>query len=340
MLNNCIEPQMLYLNRDDILKLGNNSSKIYVDAIRKALVLHSEKNFSQPLKPYLKTYQKDEHIADRIIAMPAYLGEPAVSGIKWIGSKYNNPIKRNMERASALIILNNPETNFPVAILEGSVISSMRTAAVTVVASQHLAKKNFGELSIIGCGLIAKKHLQSMLENFNNIKNVYLYDLSVDKANELADVFKQNYTNVHFEVCTNLKNVVEEAEVLVTCTVTDKPYIQAEWLKKGVFVSNISIMDLEKDTFLKADKVVVDDWDQANREKKIINQLVEEGKFSRDMLYAELGEVVSGKKVGRESEDEIIILNPMGMAIEDISCAYELYEKARNQNIGTKLSLY
>ncbi len=70
-------------------------------------------------------------------------GEPAVSGIKWIGSKYNNPIKRNMERASALIILNNPETNFPVAILEGSVISSMRTAAVTVVASQHLAKKKF-----------------------------------------------------------------------------------------------------------------------------------------------------------------------------------------------------
>lgn len=340
MLKDGIEHQILYLNRKDILSLGNNSSKIYVDAVKRALILHSEKNFSQPLKPYLKTYKKEEHIADRIIAMPAYLGDPPISGIKWIGSKHNNLTKRNMERASALIVLNDPETNFPIAILEGSVISSMRTAAVTVVATQYLAKNNFESLSIIGCGLIADKHLQSMLENFNNIKNVYLYDLSVDKAKELADTFRVKHSNVQFTVCSNLENVVEEAEVLVTCTVTEKPYIKAEWLRKGVFISNISIMDLEKETFLKADKVIVDDWEQANREKKVINQLVEEGRFSKDMLYAELGEIISGKKAGRENEDEIIILNPMGMAIEDISCAYELYNKACHNDVGEKLSLY
>jgi ornithine cyclodeaminase len=122
--------------------------------------------------------------------------------------------------------------------------------------------------------------------------------------------------------------------------VTDTPYIPYEWLQKGAFISNTSIMDVQKDVFLKADKVIVDDWDQSNREKKIINQLVIEGLFSREQLHAELGEIVSGLKAGRESDDEIIILNPMGMAIEDIACARSIYLKALKAGAGVSLKLY
>src|SRR5699024_11554696 len=106
------------------------------------------------------------------------------------------------------------------------------------------------------------------------------------------------------------------------------------------FFSNISIMDIKKDVFIEADKVVVDDWSQANREKKTINQLVEEGRFSKEALHAELGELLTGAKPGRENDDEIILLNPMGMAIEDISSAYYIYKEAKQQQIGTTLSLY
>jgi ornithine cyclodeaminase len=91
--------------------------------------------------------------------------------------------------------------------------------------------------------------------------------------------------------------------------------------------------------FLRADKVVVDDWDQSNREKKVINQLVTEGLFSREMLHAELGEIVSGDRPGRERDDEIILLNPMGMAIEDVACAQALYQQALTLNCGTWLEL-
>ena len=98
-------------------------------------------------------------------------------------------------------------------------------------------------------------------------------------------------------------------------------------------------MDVQKEVFLHVDKVVVDDWDQSNREKKIIHQLVEEGLFSREQLHAELGEIVVGAKPGRESADEIILLNPMGMAVEDIACAHAIYEQARATNTGTWLSL-
>ncbi|EOO16142.1 MULTISPECIES: 2,3-diaminopropionate biosynthesis protein SbnB [Bacillus] len=334
------KPELLYLNKQDIIDLGGYQSDIYVKAIKQALTLHSEKNFSQPLKPYLKTNKKGEHIADRIIAMPAYLGDPSISGVKWIGSKFDNPIKKNMERASALIILNDPKTNFPIAILEGSVISSMRTAAVTAVAVQYLAKKEFKNVSIIGCGLISKMHIISLLEQFTYISQINLFDLDNKKAKALAQEMKERFCNVDFKVQDSAKDAVEKAEVLVTCTVADAPYIKAEWIQKGTFVSNISIMDIEKEAFLIADKVIVDDWDQANREKKVINQLVLEGKFSKEMLHAELGDIITGKKLGRVADEEIIILNPMGMAIEDIACAHAIYEKAIQCNAGKTLSLY
>ncbi|MNJ73034.1 alanine dehydrogenase [compost metagenome] len=88
-----------------------------------------------------------------------------------------------------------------------------------------------------------------------------------------------------------------------------------------------------------ADKVIVDDWDQSNREKKISNQLVLEGRFSREQLHAELGEILIGAKPGREQENEIIVLNPMGMAVEDIASAAEVYHQALAANRGTRLWL-
>jgi ornithine cyclodeaminase len=135
------------------------------------------------------------------------------------------------------------------------------------------------------------------------------------------------------------EEAVREGEVVITCTVADSPYIPYSWFKKGVFISNVSIMDLHKEVFLKADKVVVDDWFQSNREKKVINQLVLEGLFSREQLHAELGEIVIGQRPGRESNEEIILLNPMGMAIEDIACAQVIYQKAIAAQVGTWLSL-
>jgi ornithine cyclodeaminase len=97
-------------------------------------------------------------------------------------------------------------------------------------------------------------------------------------------------------------------------------------------------MDAARDVFLSADKVVVDDWEQCNREGKVIHQLTTEGSFSREQLHAELGEVVIGARPGRESDDEVILFNPMGMAVIDVACAKAIYYRARQAKIGTWLS--
>jgi N-[(2S)-2-amino-2-carboxyethyl]-L-glutamate dehydrogenase len=331
---------ILYLSKEDIIALGGNASDLYVTAVSRALELHAKRDFVQPLKPYLRVNEKEGHIADRIIAMPAYIGgEAPVSGLKWIGSKHDNPSRRGMERASGLIILNDPESNYPIAVMEASLISGMRTAAVTVIGARYLAKKGFERVACMGCGVIARMQLRSMLEQFPQITAIHLFDLNPEAARALADHLRETYPHVTFVIAPDAESAVRAGEVVITCTVVDQPYIPYEWLQKGAFVSNISIMDVHKEVFIKADKVVVDDWDQANREKKVINQLVLEGRFSREQLHAELGEILIGAKAGRESDEEVIILNPMGMAVEDIASAQEIYRKAVAENKGTRLPL-
>ncbi len=312
-----------------------------METVSHALTLHAVGKYVQPLKPYLRWRGDDNHIADRIIAMPSFLGgDNPTAGLKWVGSKHDNPSRRGLARASAVIILNDPETHFPVALMEGSLISGMRTAAVTAVASRYLARTDLSSITCIGCGPIAWMQLLTMLEQFPSLTTIHLFDLNPLAAQNLVERLRQRFPHVEYRIASTAETAVREGEVVITCTVADKPYIPYKWLRKGALVSNISIMDLHKEVFLKADKVVVDDWEQSNRQKKIINQLVLEGKFSREQLHAELGEIVVGQRPGRESDEEIIVLNPMGMAIEDIACAQAIYKKAIAAQVGTWLPLY
>jgi N-[(2S)-2-amino-2-carboxyethyl]-L-glutamate dehydrogenase len=334
------DPRVLYLSRRDVEAVGGAQSDLYVQALRRALTAHAEGDTVQPLKPYLRANATDGHIADRIIAMPAHIGDPGVSGLKWIGSKHDNPQAAGLERASAVIVLNDPCTNYPIGILEGSLISAWRTAGVTCLAAAHLARRRFTAVALVGCGVIGRTHVTALLEQFACIEAIYLFDARPDAARALAERLGGQHTHVDLRVAASAEEAVRAGEVVIACTVTDRPYLPLAWLRPGAFVSNVSIMDVHKDVFLGADKVVVDDWDQSNREKKLINQLVLEGLFSRERLHAELGEVVSGRRPGRERDDEIILLNPMGIAIEDIACAAEVYLRAKRQGVGTWLDLY
>jgi 2,3-diaminopropionate biosynthesis protein SbnB len=331
---------ILYLTRSDVRAAMGDSIRGYVEALRGALALHAEGSTAQPLKPYLR-WRRDGHIADRIIAMPGYVGgEHAMAGIKWIGSKHDNPTTRGIPRASAVIVLNDPETHFPVAIMEGGEISGMRTAGVTVLACEYLARQGFESVALVGCGFIGRLHALGLLESFAAIERVHLYDQDPRAARALAQELGQlRRERLTVTAAETAEEAVSHGEVVVPCTVTARPYIELDWLMPGVFVSNISIMDVAPEVYLGVDKLLVDDWEQANRERKTINQLVLAGRLSESDLHAELGDVVRGHKPGRETPDERILLNPMGMAIEDVACAAAVYRTAREQGTGRWLTL-
>src|SRR5699024_8630451 len=104
-------------------------------------------------------------------------------------------------------------------------------------------KEGFTDLTIIGCGLIGDRQLQSMLEQFDHIQQVYVYDQFLEASDKFVSKWAAAYPDVNFVQASTAREAVEHAEVLITCTVTDQPYIEYEWLQKGVFISNISIMD-------------------------------------------------------------------------------------------------
>jgi N-[(2S)-2-amino-2-carboxyethyl]-L-glutamate dehydrogenase len=333
-------PTLRYLSRSDIADLGGDHSDLYLDAVEAGFRLHAAGAFVQPLKPYLRS-PRTNHIADRIIAMPAWIGgEAPVAGLKWIGSKHDNPSARGLERASALIILNDADTHYPVAVMEAGLISAMRTAAVTGIAIRHLARRGFTDAAIIGCGPIGERQAQMLAEQFPSLKVLTLFDLREAAAEDLSARLRDRFPHLSVAIAPSAEAAVRDRAVVITCTVTDTPYLPFGWLARGCLLANVSIMDVEREVFLKADKVVVDDWDQSNREKKIINLLVEAGEFSRERLHAELGEIVVGRRPGRENDDEIILLNPMGMAIDDIACARAILARAEARQAGTVLPLF
>ncbi|HEV7865928.1 MAG TPA: 2,3-diaminopropionate biosynthesis protein SbnB, partial [Acidimicrobiia bacterium] len=210
-------------------------------------------------------------------------------------------------------------------------------AAVTAVAARHLAQPGFQALTRVGCGPIGRHQVFTVLEQFPSVATVWLYDLKETAAIGLAEALAARHPKVEVRIAADAETAVRAGEVVVTATVADRPWLPAAWLRPGSLLSNVSIMDAAKDVFLSADKVVVDDWDQCNREGKIIHQLTTEGSFSRERLHAELGQIVIGERPGREQAAEVILLNAMGMGVIDIACAKAVYDRAAEAKIGTWL---
>lgn len=216
-------PDLLYLSRSNLIDLGGGQSQPYVDAIAEGLAAHARGAYVQPLKPYLR-WPGADHIADRIIAMPCYLGgEDPIAGLKWIGSRQHNPARFGLERASAVVVLNDAQTNYPIAIMEGGLISGMRTAAITAVATRHLARSGFTDVACIGCGPIARMQMQTLLEQFPSIERLHLFDLSPSAADALSRTLEESFPKVTMLPAASAEAAVREGDVVVTCTVADAP---------------------------------------------------------------------------------------------------------------------
>jgi ornithine cyclodeaminase len=236
---------LLYLSRADVAAAAGEGPTLFVDAVTDAFALHARREVVQPLKPYLR-WRPDGHIADRIIAMPAYVGgERPAAGLKWIGSKHDNPAQAGLERASALIVLNDPDTHRAVAVMEGALISAARTAAVTAVAVRHLARRGFSALTCVGCGPIGTHHVFTLLDQFPSIEVVWLYDLAESAGVALTENVVARHPKVDVRIAVDAESAVRAGDVIVTATLADRPWLPAAWLRPGSLLCNVSIMEVQ-----------------------------------------------------------------------------------------------
>ena len=319
---------VLYLSRENVANLGLSMPTI-IDAVENMFREKGEGRVEMPPKPGIHT-QPDAFIH----AMPAYIPSLGAAGVKWISGYPGNQAK-GLPYITGLLILNDPETGVPTAIMDATWLTAQRTGAATAVAARHLARPNSSTAGIIACGVQGRSNLEALACVFS-LEKVWAYD----RNREVAETFATDMSaalDVQVEVVTEPRAAVVDADLVVTSGPILKaptPVIDTDWLAPGAFASPVDFDSYWTGGALRqADKLATDDIAQFEHYR-------EAGYFSDTPApYADLGQIVAGHQRGREREDERTIAINLGLALEDMATAMPIYERAIELGISTRLPL-
>jgi len=334
--------EMIFLSQEDVVELGALDMKQVVPLMEEVYRTHYRKDTVLPGKCVLRWGDDaSEWTKGRINAMPGYIGGTIDAvGIKWIASNPQNPFKRQLPRASALIILNDPETLIPIAVMDGTVISASRTGANTGVAAKYLAKKDSKVLGLIGAGVQNRTQLTAVLSVLPDINEIRIYDISKERAQNFSQEMGEVVGRV-IQVKDSARETVAGADVFITATATKEPIIQADWIESGVLYSHVGSHECTFDAILKMDRRIVDDWEQIkHRGVESLAIMHRDGMITDAAISGEIGAIVDGVVPARVSPEERIYFNTVGLGIQDVALASLVYKKAVEKGSGKALKLW
>jgi ornithine cyclodeaminase/alanine dehydrogenase len=300
-----------------------------IDALSLMFREKGEGRVEMPPKPGIHT-RKDAFIH----AMPAYIPSMNAAGMKWV-SGYPANQQKGLPYITGLLILNDPETGIPMAVMDATWITAKRTGAATALAAKYLARPESSSVGILACGVQGRSNLEALACLFK-ISKVKAYDTHADVAQRFAREMSA-LVRADIEVVKNPKDAVVGLDLVVTSGPILKeptPAIEAGWLAEGAFGSAVDYDSYWQGAALRqADKLSTDDIDQMEYYRKA-------GYFKHTpQPYADLGAIVAGKKPGREHAAERAICINLGIALDDMATAVLVYAKARKLGIGTELPL-
>jgi len=331
--------EFLYLNQRDIRETGV-SMQTALEAVEDAFRLH---HLGQVNLPYKTVLDLGERERGRGNAMPAYVGgQYDVFGIKWIAGFPKNPIDHGLPRGTGLFILNDAWKGIPLAVMDCTLLSAMRTGAVTGVGAKHLARPDSRSVAMIGAGVQARTQLEALTIVLPGLEEVRAYDIRRETAEDFAADMNGRFGAEGLSVRTvgSPEEAVREADIVVTVTVADEPIVKDRWMKRGSFFAAVgSYQEEEFEVVSNSDKVVVDGIDHVlHRETPVIALMIGQGKIRREDIL-EMGAVVCGDRPGRTDPEERVFFSPIGMAIEDVCLCHRVYQLAREKGVGTALGL-
>lgn len=225
------------------------------------------------------------------------------------------------------------------ALMDSIEISIIRTGAATGIAAKYLAKQNAKSATICGWGNQGIISLKALLK-VRPLDKVFAYDIDSTKRNEFAKSFSQEFISI--TPVDDLRSATLQSDIIVTCTPSKKSFLNKEDIKPGAFIAAVGSDNEDKQelepSLLAVSKLVTDLTDQCAAIGELHHAL-EKGVVTQSYVHAELGEIIAGKKKGRTSDDEIIIFDSTGMALQDVAAASIVYETALANKIGMKLNL-
>ena len=318
----------LYLSRKDVERINLPMAEI-IAALEGMFREKGEGRVEMPPKPGIHT-RPDAFIH----AMPAYIPSMNSAGLKWI-SGYPGNQAMGLPYITGLLVLNDPETGIPTAVMDATWITAKRTGAATALAAKHLARPESSSVGILACGVQGRSNLEA-LNCLYKITQVRAYDIFPEVSHRYAAEMR-DLAGVEIEVVDEPRKAVQGMELVVTSGPILKhpsPVIEAGWLAEGAFASPVDFDSYWKGEALRqADKLATDDLAQMGYYRQ-------SGYFQETpQPYADLGMIVAGKAPGRESPRERNISINLGLALDDMATAIRIYHKALEQGIGTELPL-
>jgi ornithine cyclodeaminase/alanine dehydrogenase-like protein (mu-crystallin family) len=320
--------EMIYLSQKDVLEADMKMAEV-INLVEKGFREHGLGLVENPPKPGIHA-SSDSFIH----AMPAYFKNLGMGGIKWVsGYPANRDI--GLPQIIGLIILNDMKTGAPMCIMDGTWITAARTAAVSAVTAKYCARKDSEVVGIIGMGVQGRQNLIALKIVLPNFSKAKIFDINRQAAIRCRDELAPQ-AGIEITVCERVEDVAKGADVIVTATQRlAKPLIKNEWFGPGCLGMGLEASRAwYGDAILNADKFVTDDWEQTKHFKT-------QGAFPDGLpkLYAELGEIVAGRRPGREDDKERILAINIGLALSDIIVANHIYEMAKKNKANTKLVL-
>ncbi len=368
-----INMKFLYLSEPDMIKAGVKDMAHCVDVMEDMLLtlnrgdyvmggMNHNSHGTQLMFPDHPKFQGMPENADdrRFMAMPAYLGgNYQMAGMKWYGSNVENK-KKGLPRSILMMMLNDKDTGAPLALMSANLVSAYRTGAVPGVGAKYLARKNAKTAAVIGPGIMGRTSLHAVLCSCPGIDTVKVKGRGQKSLEDFKEYIRKECPQVKdIQVCDTIEDAVRDSDVIIMTTTagtkeSEYPYISGDWVKKGALICMPSAGRFDEKFLTEQCKLVVDNYKlyEAWAEEfpypsyelvgiigSKFTDLLHEGKIKQEDIV-DIADVISGKKPGRESEDDIIIFSVGGMPVEDIAWGETVYKNALKKGIGQELPLW
>ena len=277
-------------------------------------------------------------------AMPSWLKKEDIHGIKWAGLSEVNPEKYGLPQCSAVIVLNDMETAFPIALLDGTTIMALRTGAVAAIMAKYCSRKDSKSLALIGAGVQGSTGLKMCLTTMPHLEEIRVMDLKQSQIDKLIARFSKDYPSLRFVSCNTAEEAVRDSDIILVAVHgannSGTDVLDAVEFEKGQTMVSISggvSLDQIRKRF---DWSVMDNIDafchriNETRDymKKYFN--VDVPLLTREIADAEIGDIINGKAAGRQNDEQIVHAAAIGMSIEDIVVANTVWRRAKEQDIG------
>jgi ornithine cyclodeaminase len=329
---------VLVLNAQDVARLLPMPECIRV--MRDALAALAR---GEALVP-LRTIMRVPGVGGFLGLMPGYIsphqGQEGALGMKAV-SVFPGNAKRGIDTHQGAVLLFEADTGRLSALMDGAAITAIRTAAVSGVATDLLARRDAGELAILGAGVQARTHIEAIAA-VRPLRRVRIWSRNPQRAAALA---AELHPRLQFsiEAASSAEDALRDADIVATVTASPEPILQREWLKAGVHINAVgssipTSREIDTATMVAA-RLFVDRRESALAESGDLLIAMEEGAVKGDHVQAELGDVIIGKDPGRRSPGDLTLFKSLGLAVEDVASAAYIVRRARETGTGQTVTM-